>query len=135
MAKDKKRKKGKASRPKKKRLNREQISITGEADYIINRAQEYDSRVVSLGSLIFFSTETGDAWMLDCEDGLALNLAIAGDKQPFRILETSEKVAIEWNANYHIEEDKFIVTQQSGHIKTIIGYPTAEILKTIHRIV
>ena len=134
MANDKKRKKPKASRPKKKRLSREQISIAGEADYIINRAQEYDSRVVSLGSLIFFSTETGDAWMLDCEDGLALNLAIAGDKQPFRILETSEKIAIEWNANYHIEEDKFIVTQQSGHIKTIIGYPTAEILKTIHRI-
>ncbi len=134
MAKNKKRKKAKASRPKKKRLNREQISIAGETDYIINRAQEYDSRVVSLGSLIFFSTETGDAWMLDCEDGLALNLAIGGNKQPFRILETSEKVAIEWNANYHIEEDKFIVTQQSGHIKTIIGYPTAEILKTIHRI-
>ncbi len=134
MAKNKKRKKAKASRPKKKRLNREQISIAGETDYIINRAQEYDSHVVSLGSLIFFSTETGDAWMLDCEDGLALNLAIGGNKQPFRILETSEKVAIEWNANYHIEEDKFIVTQQSGHIKTIIGYPTAEILKTIHRI-
>ena len=73
--------------------------------------------------------------MLDCEDGLALNLTIGGDKQPFRILETSEKVAIEWNANYHIKEDNFIVTQQSGHIKTIIGYPTAEILKTIHRIV
>ncbi len=135
MAKDKKRKKAKAYRPKKKRVRREQINITGEADYIINRAQEYDSRVVSLGSLIFFSTETGDAWMLDCEDGLALNLAIDGDIQPFRILETSEKVAIEWNVNYHIEEDKFIVTQQSGNIKTIIGYPTAEILKTIHRIV
>ena len=133
MSKHKKRK-PRPPRPKSKKLNREQISITGESTYIINQAQSYDSRVVSLGSLIFFSTETGDAWMLDCEDGLALCLAKGGEKQPFRIIETSEKFAIEWNASYHIEEDEFIVTEQPGQIKVILGYPTSEILQTIRRI-
>ncbi len=132
MSKHKKRK-PKPSRPKRKKLNREQISITGESTYIINRAQSYDSRVISLGSLIFFSTETGDAWMLDSEDGLALCLAKDGEKQPFRIIETSEKFAIEWNASYRIDRDKFIVTEQSGQIKVILGYPTSEILQTIRR--
>ena len=105
MAKHKKRKKSKISQPKKKKLNREQISITGESNYILNRAQNYESRVVSLGSLIFFSTETGDAWMLDYKDGLALCLAKVGEKQPFRIVETPEKFAIEWNVTYQIEGD------------------------------
>jgi hypothetical protein len=134
MAKHKKRKKSKISRPKKKKLNREQISITGESNYILNRAQNYESRVVSLGSLIFFSTETGDAWMLDYKDGLALCLAKVGEKQPFRIVETPEKFAIEWNVTYQIEGDKFVVIQKSGQVRTILGYPTEEILKAIQRV-
>ncbi len=71
--------------------------------------------------------------MLDSEDGLALCLAKDGEKQPFRIIETSEKFAIEWNASYRIDRDKFIVTEQSGQIKVILGYPTSEILQTIRR--
>ena len=134
MAKHKKRKKSKISRPKKKKLNREQISITGESNYILNRAQNYESLVVSLGSLIFFSTETGDAWMLDYKDGLALCLAKVGEKQPFRIVETPEKFAIEWNVTYQIEGDKFVVIQKSGQVRTILGYPTEEILKAIQRV-
>jgi hypothetical protein len=134
MAKHKKLKKSKTPRPKKKKLNREQISILGETNYIISRAQHYDSRVVSLGSLIFFSTETGDSWMLDYNEGLALCLAKDGEKQPFRIVETSDKFTIEWNATYQIEGDKFFVISNSGQAKTIIGYPTEEILNAIQRI-
>jgi hypothetical protein len=134
MAKHKKRKKSKTSRPKKKKLNREQISILGETNYIISRAQHYDSRVVSLGSLIFFSTETGDSWMLDYNEGLALCLAKDGEKQPFRIVETPDKFTIEWNATYQIEGDKFFVISNSGQARTIIGYPTEEILNAIQRI-
>ena len=134
MAKHKKRKKSKALKPKKKKLNREQISVLGETNYIISRAQHYDSRVVSLGSLIFFSTETGDSWMLDYNEGLALCLARDGEKQPFRIVKTPDKFAIEWNATYQIEGDKFIVISNSGQVKTIIGYPTEEILNAIQRI-
>jgi hypothetical protein len=134
MAKHKKLKKSKTPRPKKKKLNREQISILGETNYIISRAQHYDSRVVSLGSLIFFSTETGDSWMLDYNEGLALCLAKDGEKQPFRIVETPDKFAIEWNATYQIEGDKFFVISNSGQARTIIGYPTEEILNAIQRI-
>lgn len=50
----------------------EEVSIAGEADYIVARAMAEDSRVVSLPPLVFFSTTTGDAWVLDAEDNLAL---------------------------------------------------------------
>lgn len=134
MVKHKKREKSKAYRPKKKKLNRNQISIIGEANYIIKRAQNYDSRIVSLGSFIFFSTETGDAWMLDCKESVALCLAQDGEKLPFRIAETAKKFAIEWNATYQLEGDRFVVIQNSGIARNIIGYPTEEILNAIQQV-
>lgn len=81
MAKSKKRKKPRASKTQHRILNREQISISREAEYIISRAKEYDSRVVSSGPLVFFSSETGDAWMIDPEDHFALCLAQGGKTQ------------------------------------------------------
>ncbi|HEY4690968.1 MAG TPA: hypothetical protein VIK33_16770 [Anaerolineae bacterium] len=45
----------------KQQLSREQINIEREVEYIVRRAAERDARVVMLGPLVFFSTETGDA--------------------------------------------------------------------------
>ncbi len=123
-------KKDKKSRSTKtRRLSRDQISITGEAEYIIKRAQQYDSRVVGINRLILFSTETGDAWMLDPEDGFAMCLAREGGRQPFRILETPTNFSIEWNADYRIDGEAFTVAERSGRVRTIFGYPTEEILR------
>ncbi|MBT9161040.1 MAG: DUF5679 domain-containing protein [Dehalococcoidia bacterium] len=110
-----------------------EVSITKEANYIINQAENYDPRLVTHGPLIFFSTETGDAWMLDPEDELALCLARDGEEQPFTITETPTDFSIEWNAEYRIDGDAFIVIERPGRIKTIFGYPTAEILQAIRR--
>src|SRR5262249_61433202 len=54
-----------------------------------------DGRIVTLGQLIFFSTETGDAWLLDWEDGLAARLAWDGDPEPIHIEETEANFSIE----------------------------------------
>jgi hypothetical protein len=110
-----------------------QPNILNEAIYIIKRAQEYDSRIVILGSLVFFSTDTGDAWILDPEDSLALCLARDGDKQSYSIAETSAGFTIEWNADYQIDGNAFIVLERSGRMRTIIGYPVVEILQAIER--
>jgi len=124
-----KRRKARAPRTKRRTLKRKQISITDEVNYIINLALNSNARVVTLGQLIFFSTGTGDAWMLDPEDGLALCLARDGEKQRLRITETPTDFSIEWNANYGIDGDAFIVLERSGRIRTIFGYPTTEILR------
>jgi len=134
MAKSKKRKKPRASKTQHRILNREQTSITGEAEYIISRAKEYDSRVVSFGPLVFFSSETGDAWMIDSEDHFALCLAQGGEPQPYGITETTTNFRIEWTPDYQIEGDEFIVMERSGQTKSIFGYPTNEILRAINRV-
>jgi hypothetical protein len=50
--------------------------------------------------LVFFSTATGNAWVLDAEDNLALPLAAAGTRLPFAITETPERFAIEWAGTF-----------------------------------
>ena len=39
--------------------------LADEARYIQRRAAGHESRIVSIGQLVLFSTETGDAWLLD----------------------------------------------------------------------
>ena len=112
---------------RKQQLSREQTNIKGEVEYIVRCAAEHDARVVTLGPLVFFSTETGDAWLLDPSDHLALCLARDGNPQPVNIAESAETFAIDWNVNYQISGDRFIVTDKSGQSRTIIGYPIHEI--------
>ncbi len=128
MARKKRRKLGRRVPPRKKR------SLPREARYIVARAAQYESRIVTFGSLLFFSTESGDAWMLDPEDSLALRLASAGDPAPSRIFETEDSYAVQWDASYTIKGDEFQVTEESGRMKVILGYPTPEIQEAIQRI-
>jgi hypothetical protein len=111
----------------------EEVSIAGEADYIVARAIAGDARVVSLPPLVFFSTATGDAWVLDAEDSLALPLAAAGTRLPFAITETSERFAIEWAGTFRIEDELMIFADKAGRLRTIIGYPTREIAAAVAR--
>ena len=114
-------------RKKQRRLTRAEVSINREADYIIKKAQTYDSRVVRLGGLLFFSTQTGDAWILDIEESLALCLARDGERQSFSILETPNNFQIVWEAQYIIDGERFVVTTTDDRVRTIVGYPTREI--------
>ena len=115
------------------RLNAAQPNLVlREVDYIVARATESDARVVTLGQLVFFSTQTGDAWLLDPEDRLALCLAKDGSRLPVKIVETATRFAIEWNASYRFDDDAFIVTAGSG-VRAILGYPIADLLAAERR--
>jgi hypothetical protein len=99
-----------------------------EIKYIQRRAAEYDARFVTVGPLVFFSTQTGDAWMLDPSDQLAARLARDGDPEPIEFQETDTDFAIDWKGTYHIESRAFVYAdRQAGRIITILGYPTAKI--------
>jgi len=93
-----------------KLVNPKDINITDEVNYIIDYAKNFDARLVSLGPLIFFSTNMGDAWVLDPQDKLAMCLMQEGEKQTYTITETSRNFSIEWDATYQIDGNKFIVT-------------------------
>lgn len=97
---------------------------------IQGRAAEHDGRFVTLGPLVFFSTETGDAWMLDPAEQLAARLARAGDPAPLDFRETDTNYAIGWNGTYRIEGGAFVYTdRKSGRVTAITGYPIAKIAR------
>jgi hypothetical protein len=67
--------------------------------------------------------------MLDPEDNLTLCLSRDGERQVFNVLETPSSFQVSWNAQYRIEGNIFIVTSHDGRTRSIIGYPTKEILQ------
>jgi hypothetical protein len=104
------------------------LRLAGEVRYIQNRAADCHARIVTLGPLVLFSTETGDAWLLDPADHLALRLARDGDPLPAHIEETGTTFAIGWTGQYRIEGPAFVcLDQQNRRVATILGYPTQKL--------
>ena len=74
---------------------------------------------------MLFSSETGDAWLIDRDDRLALRLARQGDPEPFHIEETDTSFVIDWKGSYRIEGAAFVYTDRdTGRITSVLGYPT-----------
>ena len=99
--------------------------------HIQRRAARHDGRVVTLGQLILFSTETGDAWLLDPADRLAARLARDGESEPIHIEETDTSFAIGWKGSYRIDGPAFVYSDHdTGRVTTILGYPIDELNHT-----
>src|SRR5712691_2071753 len=95
---------------------------------VTSSAAERDGRWVTVGSLALFSTDTGDAWLLDPEDHLAARLARDGDPEDVYFEETDTRFAIGWKGKYRIDGDAFVyIDNDSGRVATILGYPIRRI--------
>ena len=115
-------------RPAGKPLDGKGFHLADEVRYIQDKAADHDGRMVTIGPLILFSTDTGDAWLLDVTDHLAARLARDGDPQPIHLEDTDTSFAIEWKGQYRIEGAAFIYADRdTGRITTILGYPTQKI--------
>ena len=102
--------------------------LADEIGYIQDKAADHVRRMVTIGQLVLFSTETGDAWLLDVTDKLAARLARDGDPEPIHLEETDTSFAIGWKGHYHIEGPAFVYSDRdTGRIITIIDYPTKKI--------
>ena len=102
--------------------------LADEIRYIQRRAAEHDGRFVTVGPLALFSTDTGDAWMLDAEDHLAVRLARDGNPEDIHFEETATSFAIGWTGRYRIDGDAFVYSDKdSGRVVTVLGYPTRRV--------
>ena len=115
-------------RPGKRKIDAQEFHLADEIGYIQRRAAEHEGRFVTVGSLALFSTETGDAWLLDPEDHLAARLARDGDPEDVHFEETDTRFAIGWKGEYRIDGNAFVyIDRDSGRIVTILGYPIRRI--------
>jgi hypothetical protein len=102
--------------------------LADEVRYIQRRAADHHGRIVTIGQLILFSTETGDAWLLDPADRLAARLARDGASEPIHIEESDTTFVIGWKGRYRIEGPAFVYADNdSGRVTTILGYPTDQL--------
>ena len=102
--------------------------LADEVRYIQGKAADHDGRIVVLGQLVLFSTETGDAWLLDVAYQLAARLARDGDPEPIYLEETDTNFAIGWKGHYYIQGAVFVYTDNDSHrVTSIRGYPTQKI--------
>jgi len=114
--------------PGKRHIEGKDFHLADEIRYIQRRAAEHEGRFVTVGPLALFSTDTGDAWLLDAEDHLAARLARDGDPEDIHFEETDTGFVIGWKGKYRIEGDVFIyVEKDSRRIVTILGYPVGRI--------
>jgi hypothetical protein len=114
------------------RLSQESLHLAKEVRSIQHRAAEHDGRIARIGPLVFFSTDTGDAWMLEPADQLAARLAVGGDPMPVHIEETETTYVIGWQGRYQIDGETFIYEDnQSRRINAIRGYPVKQLLRVI----
>ena len=114
--------------PGKRMVDGKSFRLADEVRYIQRRAADHDGRVITIGQLILFSTETGDAWLLDPTDRLAARLARDGDPEPIHIEETDTTFAIDWKGHYRIEGPAFVyVDRDTGRTSAILGYPTQKL--------
>jgi len=104
--------------------------LADDVSYIQRRAAKHDERVVTIGRLVLFSTETGNAWLLDPSDQLAARLARDGDPEPFHIEEIETTFTIDWKGRYRIEGAAFVyMDRETGRLATIHGYPTHKLIQ------
>jgi len=116
--------------PSKRHIEGKDFHLADEIRYIQRRAAEHDDRYVTVGSLALFSTDTGDAWLLDPEDHLAVRLARDGGPEQIYFEETDTNYTIGWKGIYRIEGRAFLyIERKSWRIITILGYPTVEIAR------
>jgi hypothetical protein len=117
--------------PGKRMVDGKSFRLADEIRYIQQRAAEHDERVVSFGQIVLFSTETGDAWLLDASEHLAARLARDGDPEPIQIEDTETTFAIGWKGQYRIEGPAFVyMDRDSRRVTTIVGYPTQKLTPT-----
>jgi hypothetical protein len=109
----------------KKRLNGKDFLLAEEIEYIRSRAAEHDGRLVTVGPMVLFSTETGDAWLVDPADSLAARVARDGDPEDIHFEESDTNFAIGWKGNYQIDGDAFVfIDRDTARVTIILGYPT-----------
>jgi hypothetical protein len=108
------------------------VHLGDEIRHVQRLAAERISRIVTIGPLLLFSTDSGDAWMLDPADRLATRVAEAGEPRPARIEETKKMFTVSWQGHYEIMESAFVFSDdESGRVTTILGYPTRQITERI----
>ncbi len=126
--------KRKLQRAKKKKSQVQHVPndrlITMAAASTAQAALKGEATLNCLGNFIFFSTQSGEGWMLDHRKNCALRLAEKGGIAPYTILESKDRFQVEWKERFRIEGDLFIASLK-GEETVFQEYPIDALTRLI----
>src|SRR5215469_10488283 len=108
--------------PGKRIVDGKSFRLADEVSYIQRRAAEHDSRIVSIGQVVLFSSESGDAWMLDPSEHLAVRLASDGQPEPIHIEDGEITFTVAWTGQTGLWDPR-----SSTPIETTGGLPPCSV--------
>jgi hypothetical protein len=86
------------------------ISLLGEIEKIQAAAASKEAILRELGVFIFFSDETGDAWVLEVTDGDAVQVAKGGEPVAIDLDENPDTIEINWGYTFALRDKRLFLT-------------------------
>jgi hypothetical protein len=110
-------------------------SINREVKKIQASAVAKKATMFTLGVFVLFSTEEGDAWLLEVTEMDAIQVAEAGEIIDVQIVENQETIEINWTHKFTIKNKKFVLTSYKDKSEeTRDRYPAHSILSAVKKI-
>ena len=119
----------------KVRLNRQQVSLAAAVDKVQQNAALRQESCHELGVFVLFSTQDGDAWVLETTESDAFQAATAGQPLPLPVNENRELIEVDWSHSFAFCDRLLLLTEYKSGVETEIHRaPTMQIRAALRRI-
>jgi hypothetical protein len=86
-----------------------------------------------LGVFVFFSTQDGDAWVLETTERDAFQAAASG--QPLPVQENRDVIEVDWSHAFVLRDRRlFVIDHKTGAKEELVNAPTMQISAALRRI-
>lgn len=111
------------------------VTVRQAIDEIAQEALNKLEKIKVLGVFVLFSTNTGDAWLLEVTDKDAIRIANKGKMCALELDENPETIMINWSHKFSIANKKFVTTAYRNKRKSEYeNYPVAKINSAIKKV-
>jgi hypothetical protein len=108
-------------------------TLSAEIARLRDKVRDKSAAMWTRGVFVFFSTEEGDAWVLEASGGDALQIADAGRQIEVDVVQTEEAIEVTWSHQFTIRKD-FAVTDYGDQRRSVFAdYPAARIRALLTR--
>ncbi|PIE56773.1 MAG: preprotein translocase subunit SecA [Desulfobulbus propionicus] len=111
------------------------LSLLAAIEKIQAAAAANKQQVMELGVFVFFSTVSGNAWVLEVTDTDAIQVAEAGRALTPPVEESSETIEVNWSHVFVVRDRQLFFRSYEDDVETLIAdAPVQEINAAIRRI-
>ena len=111
-----------------------QLSLNSEVKKIQKKAAERKNSLTNFGVFVFFTTDSGDGWLLEISEMDALQIAKDGKAIDVEIEEKEETIEINWSHKFSVKNKIFEVKDyKTKESVSYPDYPANRITKAINK--